>query len=252
MPGAMQASQPIRPPKSPTDGHLTAIGLLVTLGIVVAIIKPWGSSLGAAAVPLPATPAPSPTASAQPSPDLGFGGRDYDPSIFGEHEPEAVWGVWPAGFLTTFGFVIQVPATPAPLPSPGAGKGVQATPATLSAPSGSAFLPGSDLGPSWPARLEMPDGDHLLLIGLDMPRGYSMTLARLDRAAADGSRTGVDLVRLKSPWPSHFAVVGMATPVGDGRLDVWPPGTYELSLSFEPGGIERTIEIRIGGPVVGP
>lgn len=249
----MQASQPIQPPSSPTDGHLTAIGLLLTLGIVVAIIKPWGGSSGAAAVPAPLTPAPSPTAKANPSPDLGFGARDYDPSIFGEHEPEAVWGIWPAGFLTTFGFVIQVPATPAPLPSPGTSGGVvpRATISTVG-PSGSAFLPGSDLGPSWPARLDMPDGDHLLLIGVDMPPGYSMSLDRLEQTLPDGGPTAVDVVRLKSPWPDHFAVIGMATPAGDGRLTVWPPGTYQLDLSFEPGGINRTIEIRIGGPLAGP
>ncbi len=250
----MQASQPLRPPKSPTDGHLTAIGVLVTLGIVIAIIKPWGSAPGVASAPAQPTPAPLATATAPPSPNLGFGARDYDPSIFGEHEPEAVWGVWPAGFLTTFGFVIQVPATPAPSAgsstTPALGPGPR--PSVLSGPSGSGVLPGSDLGPSWPARLEMPDGDHLLLIGVDMPRGYSMSLARLDLALADGGQAAVDLVRLKSPWPSHFAVVGMAAPAGDGRLDVWPPGTYELNLSFEPGDIERSIEIQIAGPLVGP
>jgi hypothetical protein len=247
----MQASQPIRPPSSPTDGHLTAIGLLLTLGIVVAIIKPWGGSPGAAAEPAPPTPAPSPTAAANPSPDLGFGARDYDPSIFGEHEPEAVWGIWPAGFLTTFGFVIQVPATAPPLASPGATHGVVPSPSALVGPSGSAFV-ADDLGPSWPARLDMPDGDHLLLIGVDMPRGSSMSLARLEQTSADGSQAAVGIVRLKSPWPDHFAVIGMESPAGDGRLNVWPPGIYELELSFEPGGIERTIEIRIGGPVVGP
>jgi hypothetical protein len=241
----MHASQPIRPPKSPADGHLTAIGLLVTLGIVVAIIKPWGGSPGAVVVPPPATPDPSPTADAHPSPDLGFGGRDYDPSIFGEHEPEAVWGFWPAGFLTTFGFVIQVPATPEPSLGP--------SPRATSSPIVEASAPASseNLGPTWPARLEVPDGDHLLLIGVNMPRGYSMSLARLNRET-DGNPADMDLVRLKSPWPSHFAVIGLATPAGDGRLDVWPPGTYQLSLSFEPGDIERTIEIQIGGPVIAP
>ena len=105
----MHASQPIRPPKSPTDGHLGTIGLLVGLGIVVAILKPWGSQPGATLVPPPATLAPSPTATPVPTPNIGFGGRVYDRSIFGEHEPEAVWGIWPAGFLTTFGFVIAGP-----------------------------------------------------------------------------------------------------------------------------------------------
>jgi hypothetical protein len=248
----MQASQPIRPPKSPTDGHLTAIGLLVALGIVVAIIKPWGGSPGSATVPPPPAPTPSPTATAKPSPDLGFGARDYDPSIFGEHEPEAVWGIWPAGFLTTFGFVIQVPATPAPLVSPGARGGVSPRPTLLAGPGGSASLPGDDVGPSWPARLDMPDGDHLLLIGVDMPPGFALSLDRLEQTATDGSQAAVGIVRLKSPWPDHFAVIGMGTPADDGHLIVWPAGTYQLDLSFEPGGINRTIEIRIGGPLAGP
>jgi hypothetical protein len=236
----MQASQPIRPPKSPTDGHLGTIGLLVVLGLVVAILKPWGSQPGTTLLPPPPTLAPSPAVTPVPTPDIGFGGRVYDRSIFGEHEPEAAWGIWPAGYLTTFGFVIQVPATPAP-PSP----------TSLVGPSASAILGGDDAGPSWPARLDMPDGDHLLLIGIDMPPGETLSLFELDGSLPGGSSGPQSIIRLASPWPSHFAVLGIATATDAGLLEVWPPGTYQLHLSFAPGEINRTIEIQIAGPAAG-
>jgi len=239
----MQASQPIRPPKSPTDGHLGTIGLLVGLGIVVAILKPWGSQPGATLLPPPPTPTPSPAITPGPTPDIGFGGRVYDRSIFGEHEPEAVWGIWPAGFLTTFGFVIQVPATPAAVSGPS----LEPTPAVPPTPPPG----GDDLGPSWPALLDMPDGDHLLLIGIDMPVGKSLALFELDHSLPDGSSGPVSVIRLASPWPSHFAVLGIATPSDADLLQVWPAGTYELKLAFEPDDINRTIEIRIAGPTAG-
>lgn len=239
----MQASQPIRPPRSPTDGHLGTIGLLVALGIVVAILKPWGSQPGATFLPPPTTLAPSPAVTPAPTPNIGFGGRVYDRSIFGEHEPEAAWGIWPAGFLTTFGFVMQVPATPAAVASPGA----QPAPSVPPSP----VVGASDLGPSWPARLDMPDGDHLLLIGIDMPVGETLGLFELDHSLPDGTSGPVSIIRLASPWPSHFAVLGIATQSNADLLEVWPAGTYELNLSFEPGAINRTIEIRIAGPAPG-
>jgi hypothetical protein len=97
----------------------------------------------------------------------------------------------------------------------------------------------------------MPDGDHLLLIGIDMPVGESLGLFGLDHSLPDGSSGPVSVIRLASPWPSHFAVLGIATQADADLLEVWPPGTYELQLSFAPGEIDRTIEIRIAGPAAG-
>jgi hypothetical protein len=254
----MQAPHPVRPPPSRLDGHLGAIGVLIVGAIAVAILKPWGSNLGTSVSGqvrslLPSL-SPSPSPSPSPKTQIGFNGLVYDPSIFGNREPEAIWGIWPAGFLTTFGFVIQVPtaASPSPASAPGQPS------ATAPAPSGSAnptpvrSTAGEDSGPVWPARLEMPEGDHLLLIGINMPRGYRIASAHLARYLTDGSLVAVVIEPLRSPWPAHFAVIGVPTVSGNGLLDVWPPGRYRLDLAFDPGTIESSIEILIAGPPVGP
>src|SRR4030088_1715419 len=114
----MHAPQPVQPQRSRFDTHLTAIGMLVILALAVATIKPWGSDVGGSLVLETAAPVPqaSPSPSPSPSAEIGFSGLAYDPSIFGNHEPEAVWGIWPAGYLVTFGFVIQVAGAPSPSP----------------------------------------------------------------------------------------------------------------------------------------
>lgn len=253
----MHASQPVRPPPSRVDGHLGAIGWLVAIALAIAIVKPWGDGAGASLADLTSPPLPtaSPSPTPTPPPQVGFSGLAYDPSIFGNREPEAKWGIWPAGYLVTFGFVIQVPASPSPSPgAPGAPAG-GSTP-TPAAPSATfdtgpaASRSGVPDGPVWPSLFEVPEGDHLLLIGINMPRGYAVRSAQLGRYAADGSVIPVETERLRAPWPDHFAVFGIATGSDDGRLDVWPPGRYRLDLTFEPGRIGRSIEIRIAGPTI--
>jgi hypothetical protein len=61
-------------------------------------------------------------------------------------------------------------------------------------------------------------------------------------------------VQLPSPWPSHFAVLGIRDPTAssDVRLIVWPAGDYTLKLAFEPGGFSRSILIHIGARSVSP
>lgn len=223
----MHASHPVRPPSSRTDGHLGAIGSFLVLALAVAIIKPWGSGAGASIAAETPPPVPSPSPSLPPStpPQIGFSGLAYDPSIFGNHEPEATWGIWPAGYLVTFGFVIQVSGAPSPSPGP--------------------------FGPIWPARFVVPEGDHLLLIGINMPHGYLIGSARLGRYPAAGGLVDVGIERLRAPWPDHFAVIGIPTAAGDSRLDVWPPGRYRLDLTFEPGGISRSIELLVADPLGG-
>ena len=166
----------------------------------------------------------------------------YDRSIFGNHEPEAVWEIWPAGFLVTFGFVIQVP-------------GASAAPSPSAQPGSSVVEPidsGGPLGPAWPSRLDLPDGDHLLLIGIDMPHGYRVTTSRLARIDPFTADVAVPIQQFKSPWPEHFVVLGIPTTPGKELLDVWPPGRYRLDLTFAPGEISRSIEIQITAPLPGP
>jgi hypothetical protein len=225
--------------------------MFVAVALAMAIVKPWGGDLRVSVPGL--TPPPLPSPSPSPSPQIGFSGLAYDPAIFGNHEPEATWGIWLAGYLVTFGFVVQVPGARSPSPDPSRAAGSEPIP-TAAVPSGS-----SDPGPAasgsggrevpiWPARFDVPEGDHILLIGINMPDGYSVASARLRRYPTLGALVTVGIERLKPPWPGHFAVIGIPTGTGDGRLDVWPPGRYRLDLIFDPGGISSSMEIQIASP----
>ncbi len=242
--------QPVRPRPSRFDGHLGLFAAFIAGALLVAIIKPWG--LGVQSSNVPRTTPSAPLAASQTPPELGYESRVYDPSIFGSHEPEATWAIWPAGFLVTFGFVIQVPgvseqtagesATPSGPETP--------TPAPSSLGAATSPLPGPPSGagdPVWPARFDVPTGNHLLLIGINMPLGHSLASFQLQRVSASGSLDAAAIRRLPSPWPSHFAVIGIPTSVGDDRLAIWPPGRYRLDMTFDRGQVTRTIEITIGG-----
>jgi hypothetical protein len=242
----MHASQQLRPPPSRFDGHLGVLAMFVVAAITVAIIKPWGTNSGAPVLPPNQTPSPRPSPSPTLSAQLGFNGLVYDPTIFGIHEPEATWGIWPAGYLTTFGFVVQVPGAESPAPASSHAPEDRPTPSTA-AGSGAA----DDGGPIWPSRFVVPEGDHLFLIGINTPRGYVVTSAQLARYSADGDAVDVGIQQFKPPWP-HFAVFGIPTSAGGGRLDVWPAGRYRLDLAFDPGRISRSIEIEIDGPGLDP
>ena len=218
-------------------------------GLVVAIIKPWGN--GPAALPPATSPHPTAAAAASFSPEdvVGFSALDYDPAIFGSHEPASAWAIWPAGYLVTFGFVIQLSGEEGPTGSPAA-----ATPtATPASPRSSPAELGP--GPVWPARFDVPDGNHLFLIGVDMPPGFALSSHELLRIESGGKFTTIPGAELPSPWPSHFAVLGIRDPTAssDTRLIVWPAGDYTLKLGFEPGGFSRSILIHIGArPVPSP
>lgn len=243
----MHASQQLRPPPSRFDGHLGALAIVVVVALTVAVVKPWGSNSGAP-VPVPAqTPSPLPSPSPTLSADLGFNGLLYDPSIFGNREPEATWGIWPAGYLTTFGFVVQVAGVASPSPGHSSAPGGRPS-ASTPAPSGSS----GDNGPVWPASFVVPEGDHLFLIGINMPLGFVVASAQLKgEHAEDRDPVEIGIKQFTPPWP-HFTVIGIPTAAGDGRLDVWPAGRYRLDLTFDPGTIYRSIEIDIAGLGLGP
>jgi hypothetical protein len=239
--------EPVRPPPSRFDHHLGLLSAFIAGALLVAIVKPWGPGGPPVSAPLPT---PSPTPLVTPAPEPGYENRVYDPSIFGTHEPDAAWAIWPAGFLVTFGFVIQVPALSEPPPAasgrptattaPGRPGGSASPP-----PTGGAGTPVDD--PVWPARFDVPGGNHLLLVGINMPTGHSVAVAQLTRVSAAGGLEPIAISQFPSPWPAHFAVIGIPTSAGDERLTVWPPGRYRLDLTFNPGAVMRSIEIRIVG-----
>jgi hypothetical protein len=233
--------RPVRLGPTGSGGRSGLLAAIAVLGVLVAITKPWAPGdagrPGGAVNPLGPNPSPSPSDGISQQ-DIGFNSRAYDPQIFGLHEPAATWGIWPAGFLVTFGFVIQVPDVP-PVATKVPWFGGPHPSQQAASPSGRS----DETSIEWPPGFEVPDGNHLLLIGINMPLGHSVLgtiLSRLDPTT--GAMVQVAVERLKSPWPTHFVVVALAGATAD-LLIVWPPGHYRLDVTFGPEGVTRSIEI---------
>jgi hypothetical protein len=233
--------QPVRPPRSGLQGHGALAATIVVMLILVAMIKPWGGSGGPPPATLfPSAPAIAPSGDGQarqaPSPS-GFDLR-YRPDLFGGPEPLPGWGLWPAGYLVTFGFAAPVPPVASASPSASVGPARSAGPSTSSAgPSGTTLL--------WPLRFDVSEGSHLLVLGINTPLGYDVSRVDLRRYTAEGTLVPVGIDQLPSPWPDHFTVIGIRSRATDGHLEVWPTGRYRLDWITDPGAIGQSIEIRI-------
>lgn len=226
---------PVPRPRFFLEGRGDKVLALIVVVLLVALVKPWG--LVASSRPEPsqarfASPSPSPLPPASPDP-ADLVSRVYDPLIFGDHELQPAWGLWPAGYLVSFGFAMH--ADPSDLPTDG--------------PSPSGVTP-EPAAPVWPTAIDIPTGNHLLLIGLNTPDGFSVDGIHLMRRDAYGNAAQVSVKHLPSPWPSHFTVIAIDNGSGTTRTDFWAPGLYRLDLTIDPGPIERSIDIRVEGPVV--
>ena len=234
-------------PSSPLEGRSGKVIAVIVIGVMVAIIKPWGTI-----TPGPATsstvPSPAPTVLPTPSVEEV---PNYDPEVFGLYEPTPNWELWPAGYLVSFGFATRIEggrvASPAPSGSPGVA-GAGASPASSGSPDRPVSSRDASAGPVWPATIRFSSGSHLSLLGINTPLGYAVSSIELTRTDPDGIRTDVATVRPPSPWPAHFTVV--AVDAGNGRdpKESWLPGRYLFDLVFEPGPISRSIEIVIDAP----
>jgi len=228
-------------PSSGFDRHAGRIGAVVVAAILIAIIKPWGTSVGPTAV---APPSPRPTAS--PTPRPSDGPLLYDFRTFGTNEPPPSWEIWPAGNLASFYFAMRIDlaarasdepgATPAPTPA--------ATPTQIALASPIAGPVGGSVPSSWPT-IRIPAGTYLDLIGLNRPLGYSIGAITLTRVDDDGTKTPANAIVGKSPWPEHFEIVGFAAGDGTGAMQPWPAGHFRLEVVIEPGHVTRTVDIVI-------
>lgn len=237
----MSDLKPVSRPSYLLDGLGSKVLALVGLAIIMAFLKPWGSAgtptaAPSAALEATASASPSPAPSRTPDP-RDADSRRYDPLIFGDHEVPAVWGLWPAGYMVSFGFAMRAEPSIPPVggPSP--------------APDG----PGGPAAPVWPDAIDIPIGNHMLLLGVNTPRGYSVDEIHLTKLLPSGRGMAVPIVRPPSPWPSHFTVIGVDGGYGVSRTALWAAGRYRLDLVIEPGAIRRSIEIRVeGAPISGP
>ena len=91
-------------PSSPLEGRSAKVIAVIVIGVLVAIIKPWGTI-----TPGPAAPLASPSASvALASPRSSPAIPNYNPEVFGLYEPTPSWELWPAGYLVSFGFATRI------------------------------------------------------------------------------------------------------------------------------------------------
>ena len=230
-------------PSSPLTGTSGKVVAVVVVGILLAVIKPWGSS--PAVVPAAvASPSPTPpTSTATPVPDGAF-----DWGAFEGFQPHPAWEIWPAGREISFGFAMKIVSDdgavmPAPLPSgdvsgrPGASTGPTPTPTPEPSPDPDP--------PTWSQTIAISPASTLTVVAINTPIGYAIPDATLTRLDLDGRRVAVPILWLPSPWPDHFLVIGIDDGSGESALPAWPAGSYALDLRIDPGGWQRTIMIDV-------
>ena len=240
-------------PSSPLRGSSGKVVAVVVIGVLLAVIKPWGSESVAQAPPPAVSSAPS--GSSEPSTAPTHNAFDF--GVFEGFEPQPAWEIWPAGREISFGFAMRIDpdpdastrATPVPLgsgPPPGS-----AGPAASATPARSPSVPADPADPpTWSDSISISPVSTLTVIAINMPRGVTIPTTRLSRLVPGADRVEVPMVRLPSPWPDHFLVLGIDDGSGSEGLPAWPTGRYALDLDIEPGGYTRTIGIIVGEPVV--
>ena len=237
---------PVKGPASPLEGRSAKVIAVIVIGILVAIIKPWGTT----APPPLARATAAPTAVAlTPRPSATFFDvlANYDHELFGIYEPEPRWELWPAGYLVSFGYAIRIGSVDASASKPPPSPTASASPGRpVVSPVKSAEPDSGE--PHWPATITIADGNHLGLIGINTPLGYEVASVSVVRMKADGSEQPLDVVKPRSQWPSHFTVIGLADDTGHEAIENWPAGQYRLDLEFEPGAIRRSVAIAVSDP----
>src|SRR4029077_8962409 len=133
----------------------------------------------------------------------------------------------------TMGFVLPVP----PEASPGVRPSARPSATATASPPGSATTrpssPSSSGAPDWPARIDITEGNHLLVLGISTPVGYQVPEIGLFRSETSGRRSRAEREILPPPWPDHFTVIGIRGSAPDGSLQVWPDGDYRLDWRTE-------------------
>lgn len=229
----MAKLQPVPRAPSPFSGREGPVAIMLGIALLVMIVKPWGSGM-----PEP-TPYQTPTPTSTVTATSGGLATTLQTDLFGPFEPTPEWSIWPAGYFVSVMYVARAPRNEVP-PSTAPGGRPDASHSASAEPSAS-----PEPGAEWPATIEVGAEDHLLWLGIDTPRGWSLDSAILHRIAVDGTNRLVPTRMIPSPWPSHFSVLALAARGDRTALAVWPAGDYRLTLRASPGDIQHTIEIRI-------
>lgn len=218
-------------PGSPLSGRDGRVVAIVVVGILIAIIKPWG---GASSPTDPAaSPIVLPSASTATSPERSAVTDDaFDFGVFAGFEPQPAWEIWPAGREISYGFAMRVdPGGTHQSPAPGA-----------STRPDDPLDPGPP--PEWSQTITISPASTLTVVAINLPLAYRIPSMHLYRTDGGEAPVEVPIAMVPSPWPDHFLVVGMAGDDGRARA-AWPVGEYALRLDIEPGGFTRTIAIEV-------
>jgi hypothetical protein len=237
--------RPVAGPSSPVLRHVRRLIIVLVLGLLVAIAKPWGTGIGpsTASAPLP-TVAPTPATTSTPAPVAGT----YDFLAFGTNEPPPGWELWPAGRLASFTYAMRIDMAVVILPTAGPSAiGQAASPSPTPSPTAIGNPSAAGVPVSWPT-IRVPSGNILDLIGINCPRGYTVHVTGLTRIEPDGSFTAVRALLGTSPWPDHFTTVGYAPDPTQDAMTPWPAGHFRLELTIDPGAVDRTLDIVIESP----
>ena len=182
---------------------------IVVIAIFVAVVKPWGGTGGGRRRPCsrpprqlirrPRTPW-SNRPRRRPASTCAIGR-----SCSGARSRCRGWGLWPAGYLVTFGFAAPVPpvglARPEPRP-PRPSRPTRSSPPS-SSPAGSAQS-------SAPPFLSGPSGSTCPRAAICSCSGSTRRSATTSARSSccgtgrDGTLEPVEIELLPSPWPDHF------------------------------------------------
>ena len=240
----MAELRPVAGPRSPFEGNAGRILALIVIGVVVAVVKPWGDGgTASTASPGPARSS-TPSVAAPTTPAAVI----YDEHAFGPIQPQARWEIWPAGRLISFSFTMRVaddptPSTPpiasAPPALPSQSPGASASPAAY-------VWPGTEtVAEAWPREVRVPGASILHVLGLSHPASATVDVVALLRFRDDGTTEAVPFLLGPSPWPDHFLIVGVAADAPQGGMQPWPPGHYRLDVTIGPAELRRSIDIYI-------
>ena len=224
-------------PPSSSDRTVWRIVALVVTAILVAVVKPWGGAPAAPVGRVQPSPAVAPTS--VPSVTPAGNGPMSDFLTFGTNEPPPGWELWPAGNLASFLYAMRIDMAPAPIsgPSPAATGQASATPwpSDHAIPIADAVVPDD-----WPT-IRIPSGSRLDLLGINHPVATTVDLVSFEKLD-DPVGSTIHAVNATSPWPTHFAVLGVSSQ-GSNAMEPWPAGQYRLELRIGPAGVTRSLEI---------
>jgi hypothetical protein len=241
-------------PSSPLEGRSAKVIAVIVVGVLVAIIKPWGTSAPAPAAQASAALRTTSVSSGPSVPTVA----NYDPEVFGIYEPEARWELWPAGYLVSFGYAIRIDSVMTGAAPSGSAAPSSAAPSGSAAPSSAAAAAAPpptpapsrppDGGPIWPSIITVSAGSHITLLAVNTPLGYAVDSIRVRRIGPGDGPPEVPIVMPPSPWPDHFTIIGVDQGNGRDARAEWPPGHYRVVMRFSPGPIDRSVDILIDVP----